>query len=109
MRMVRLCASEGLGRPIFSATPASVTCAVPRQGYWLRSDAASTKVDRLEVTALRLLADASFQRRDLSDQLGLGDPETIELLNRLRDHGLVHVIGYGRDASWTLGPRMIRN
>lgn len=104
LRMVRLCAAAGLGRPVFSATPAAVTCAIPRKGYWVSPDGSSTAITDVEASALRALADGPRQRGELADQLRLPDTTTRDLLARLRDHGLVHPEGHGRGATWVLGP-----
>ncbi|MCZ7537131.1 MAG: putative DNA binding domain-containing protein [Acidimicrobiia bacterium] len=104
LRMVRLCAAAGLGRPVFSATPAAVTCAIPRKGYWVSPDGSSTAITDVEASALRALADGPRQRGDLADEFGLPDTTTRDLLARLRDHGLVHPEGHGRGATWVLGP-----
>lgn len=95
---------SGLGRPVFSATPAAVTCAIPRKGYWISPDGSSTVISDVEASALRVLAAGPVQRGDLADQLGLPDTTTQGLLGRLRDHGLVHPEGHGRGATWVLGP-----
>lgn len=104
LRMVRLCAATGLGRPVFSATPASLTCAIPRRGFWISSDGTTSTVTEIEVTTLRTLADGPIQRGDLAQRLGLPDLETRDLLARLREHGLVHPEGHGRGAYWVIGP-----
>lgn len=104
LRMVRLCAASGLGRPVFSATPAALACAIPRKGYWISPDGSSTAITDVEASALRALAAGPVQRGDLADQLGLPDATTRDLLGRLRDHGLVHPEGHGRGATWVLGP-----
>ena len=104
LRMVRLCAASGLGRPVFTATPTAVTCAIPRKGYWLSRDGTSTVITDVEASALRALSDGPVQRGDLADLLGLPDTAVRNLLAGLRDHGLVHPEGHGRGASWVLGP-----
>lgn len=104
LRMVRLCAASGLGRPVFSATPAAVTCVIPRRGYWIAPDGSSTVITDIEASALRALAVGPVQRGDLAEHLGLPDTATQGLLGRLRDHGLVHPEGHGRGATWVLGP-----
>ena len=102
LRMVRLCAEAGLGRPVFRATSASVTCSVPRRGYWLGSDGMSLIVTGAEAAALTALADGPTARGELAAALGIDVAEARELLVRLRDLGLVRVEGYGRGASWVL-------
>lgn len=104
LRMVRLCAASGLGRPVFSSTPASVTCSIPRRGYWISPDGSSVIVAPTEATALRLLAEGPIQRGNLASRLGLPDTTARDMLARLREHGLVHPEGHGRGASWSLGP-----
>jgi ATP-dependent DNA helicase RecG len=104
LRMVRLCAASGLGRPAFSATPAAVTCSIPRKGNWIAPNGSSTAITDVEASALQALAVGPVKRGDLAEHLGLPDTATQGLLARLRDHGLVHPEGHGRGATWVLGP-----
>jgi ATP-dependent DNA helicase RecG len=104
LRMVRLCAASGLGRPVFTATASAVTCVVPRKGYWISAAGVSIAVTDVEASALRTLAERPVPRGELANELGLPDLATRDLLARLRDHGLVHPKGHGRGASWVLGP-----
>lgn len=102
VRMVRMCADAGLGRPVFTATSASVTCSVPRRGYWLGSDGMSLAVTGAEAATLTALAEGPTARGELAAALGINVAEARELLVRLRDLGLARVEGYGRGASWVL-------
>lgn len=104
LRMIRLCAQNGTGRPVFSSTPTSVTCAIPRRGYWLRPDGVSVVVREDEVAALRTLAEGPIARADLARRLSLDDPATRAVLERLREHDLAHTSGHGRAARWHLAP-----
>lgn len=70
--------------------------------YWLRADAASTRVGAGEAAALRLLAELPLARRDLSDRLELSETAATAILSRLRGHGLVHPNGHRRGAAWAL-------
>ncbi len=105
LRMVRLCAASGLGRPVFTATASAVTCAVPRKGYWISDAGVSVAVSDIEAGTLRALTEKPVSRRELAEELGLPDLTTRDVLTRLREHGLVHTEGHGRGATWALGPR----
>ena len=102
LRMARICADAGLGRPIFTADSASVTCSVPRYGYWLAPDGTSVAVDEWEAGVLGLLVDGPAARGEIAAEFGVGSDDLRELLARLRDVGLVTVEGHGRGARWRL-------
>ena len=104
LRMVRLCAEHGLGRPVFNSTPSAVSCAIPRRGYWISPDGTSSAVVEREVEVLRMIAEGPTPRNLLVERIGFGDPELRDLLGRLRHHGLVHPEGHGRGATWVIGP-----
>jgi len=102
LRMVRLCAAAGLGRPVFTATSASVTCSVPRRGHWLASDGTSFSVTGREAAVMTALAEGPASRGELAESLGIGVTGVREVLVQLRDLGLVRVLGHGRGAYWVL-------
>ncbi|MDE0134301.1 MAG: putative DNA binding domain-containing protein [Acidimicrobiaceae bacterium] len=102
VRMVRLCAEAGLGRPLFAATSASVSCSVPRQGHWLTPSGAGLLPNRLEAAVLTALAAGPAARRKLTDDLEVSISEVREALRHLRDLGLIRVEGHGRGARWEL-------
>ena len=102
LRMARLCIEAGLGRPVFASSGASVTCTVPRRGHWLAPDGSSTALRNKEAVMLALLASGPTGRGQLASRLGITPKETREVLDRLRDAGLVRVDGHGRGAYWTL-------
>ena len=105
LRMVRLCAEAGLGRPVFRATSASVTCSVPRRGHWLAPSGAGLALSGLEASVLAALAGGPTTRRQLADDLEVGIPEVRVALRQLRDLGLIRVEGHGRGAHWVLDNR----
>ncbi|MCY4258552.1 MAG: putative DNA binding domain-containing protein [bacterium] len=102
LRMARMCADMGLGRPIFTTSGASVTCSVPRRGRWLATDGSSLTLGTLETSVLTLLADGPNARGEIATKTGINETVARSLLIRLRDMGLVAVEGYGRGAYWTL-------
>ena len=102
LRMVRLCIEAGLGRPVFTSSSASVTCTLPRRGYWLAPDGTSMAMHSKEALILTLLTSGPTSRSQLASRLGLAPKEVREVLDRLRDAGLVRVDGHGRGAYWTL-------
>ena len=102
LRMARLCAAAGLGRPVFTATSASVTCSVPRRGHWLAPDGTSFSVSRREAAVLTALAEEPAARGKLAESLGISVTDVREVLVQLRDLGLVRVLGHGRGAYWVL-------
>lgn len=105
LRMIRLCAEAGIGRPVFVATGAEVSCSIPRPGYWMAPDGRQTAdITADEATILTRLGRGPAQRGELADLLGLWGPDMWAMLNRLREYGLVHVEGHGRGAYWSLGP-----
>lgn len=104
LRIARLCAQKGLGRPILAATTSSVTCTLPRQGFWITADGRSVAVSDVDTAALRLLAAGPQQRGDFVDQLNLSERGVRDLLDRLKEHEQAHLVGHGRGARWTLGP-----
>ena len=57
LRMVRLCADAGLGRPVFKSAGPSVMCTVPRRGYWLTPQGSPITTDNLEAAVLTVLSD----------------------------------------------------
>lgn len=105
LRMVRLCADAGLGRPVFAATSASVTCSVPRQGHWLAPSGAGLVLSELEASVLTALANGPTARRKLADDLEVSIAEVRVALRQLRDLGLIRVEGHGRGAYWVLDNR----
>ena len=102
LRMARLCIEAGLGRPVFTSSSASVTCTLPRRGYWLAPDGTSTAIRNREAVVLSLLASGPTGRGILASRLGITPREAREVLDLLRDAGLVRVDGHGRGAYWTL-------
>lgn len=102
LRMIKLCIETGLGRPVFASSGASVTCTVPRLGHWLAPDGTSTAIRNEESVILSLLASEPTGRGQLASRLGITPKEAREMLDRLRDAGLVRVAGHGRGAYWTL-------
>lgn len=105
VRMVRMCADAGLGRPVFTATSASVTCSVPRRGHWLAPSGAGLALSGLEASVLTALAGSPTTRRQLADNLEVGIAEIRVALRQLRDLGLIRVEGHGRGAHWVLDNR----
>ncbi len=105
LRMIRLCAEAGIGRPVFAATGAEVICSIPRSGYWLAPKGGKTvDVTTDEAKVLTRLGEGPAQRGELADLLGLWGPDVWAMLNKLREYGLIHVDGHGRGAYWSLGP-----
>lgn len=102
LRMARLCVEAGLGRPVFTSSSASVTCALPRRGHWLTPDGTSMAIRNREAAFLTLLARGPIGRGQLASRLGITPKEAREVLDRLRDAGLVRVDGHGRGAYWML-------
>ncbi len=102
LRMVRLCAEAGLGRPVFAATNTSVSCSVPRLGRWLAPGGTGVTPSRLENAVLAVLSNGPTARGRLADDLGVSISEIRETLRHLRDHGLIRVEGHGRGARWCL-------
>ena len=102
LRMARMCIEAGLGRPVFTANSASVTCSIPRRGYWLALDGSGMAVNRPEANILAALADGPMSRSQLAARTELGSAETSNMLLRLREVGLVRVEGYARGAQWRL-------
>ena len=111
LRMARMCADEGLGRPVFASKGPSVTCSVPRRGYWLAPDGASITTGNSESAILAELASEPMSRGRLAAGVGASPAEVKETLLRLRALGLVRVEGHGRGAQWTLSdpPRIGRD
>lgn len=105
VRMVRMCADAGLGRPAFTATSASVTCSVPRRGHWLAPGGAGVALSGLEASVLTALAGSPTTRRQLADDLEVSIAELRVALRQLRDLGLIRVEGHGRGAHWVLDNR----
>ncbi len=105
VRMVRMCADAGLGRPAFTATRASVTCSVPRRGHWLAPGGAGVALSGLEASVLTALAGSPTTRRQLADDLEVSIAELRVALRQLRDLGLIRVEGHGRGAHWVLDNR----
>lgn len=102
LRMMRMCAEAGLGRPVFTANNTSVTCSIPRRGHWLALDGSSMEIDEPEANILSALGDGPMSRSQLATRTGLGSAETSEMLARLREVGLVRVEGHARGARWML-------
>jgi ATP-dependent DNA helicase RecG len=102
LRMARICADAGLGRPVFTADSASVTCSVPRYGHWLAPDGVSIAVDEGEAIVLAELSGRPAARGELAEHLDTDPARMREMLARLRDVGLVAVEGHGRGARWRL-------
>ena len=102
LRMARMCAEAGLGRPVFTADSTSVTCSVPRRGHWLAPDGLSIAVSEPEATVLAVLADGPAARGQLAADVGAGAATMREMLTHLRELGLVRVEGHGRGAQWLL-------
>ncbi len=102
LRMARMCSEAGLGRPVFAAGSASVTCTVPRTGYWLAPDGLSIALGEEEMALLAALAEGPALRGRLAARLGTESMETREILVRLHELGLVQVDGVGRGSSWML-------
>lgn len=104
LRMVRLCAEAGIGRPVFATTGAEVICSIPRYGYWLAPDGSGTlNITADEAMILTRLAKGPAQRGELAGLLGVRGSDMGAILHRLREYGLVHVEGHGRGAYWSLG------
>ena len=110
LRIARMCAEQGLGRPVFASTSTSVTTSVPRRGYWLGPDGASIITEKSESAILAKIADEPMLRGRLAAEVGANPAEVKETLLRLRDLGLVRVEGHGRGAQWALSdpPRIER-
>ena len=110
LRIARMCAEQGLGRPVFASTSTSVTTSVPRRGYWLGPDGTSIITGNSESAILAKLADEPMSRGRLAAEVGASPAEVKETLRRLRDLGLVRVEGHGRGAQWALSdpPRIER-
>ncbi|WP_419946328.1 RNA-binding domain-containing protein [Candidatus Poriferisodalis sp.] len=102
LRMIRRCAEEGLGRPVFVAGAASVACSVPRWGHWLRPDGTSVEVSKLEAAVLSALIVGPASRGELADALMADAADVREALVELREMGLVRVEGHGRGSFWLL-------
>lgn len=103
LRMVRLCAEAGIGRPVFVASGSEVICSIPRYGYWLTSDGAGVELTSTEAEILRRLGEGPARRGELVDLIGVEASAMRDVLTRLREDGLVHVEGHGRGAHWVLG------
>lgn len=103
LRMIRLCAEAGIGRPVFVASGSEVICSIPRFGYWLAPDGTGVGLSIYEAVILRRLGEEPAQRGELADLLGVEPIAMRDLLTQLRDGGLVHVRGHGRGAYWFLG------
>lgn len=104
LRMIRVCAEAGIGRPVFTATGAEVICSVPRSGYWLAPDGGETAdITADEMKVLTRLGRGPAQRGELAELVGAWGPDMWAILNKLREYGLVHVEGHGRGAYWSLG------
>jgi len=105
LRMVRLCAEAGIGRPVFTATGAEVICSIPRFGYWMAPGGGETvDIKATELNILTMLGKRPVQRGELAEWLGYRGPDMSSMLNKLREQGLIHVEGHGRGAYWSLGP-----
>ena len=102
LRMARLCADAGLGRPVFTTRGASVTCSVPRRGYWLAPDGSSMAIGNLEASVLSILADGPASRGQIAARMGTTSARARETLVRLHELGLVRVEGLGRGSYWLL-------
>lgn len=102
LRMARMCADAGLGRPVFTTSGASVTCSIPRRGNWLAPDGSSLAIGKPETTVLARLAEGPAARGELAVRAGISEAAARSVLVRLRDMGLVVVEGHGRGAYWTL-------
>ena len=102
LRMVRLCVEAGLGRPVFMAHSASVASIVPRSGFWLAPDGSIVAPGKREGVLLAVLAEGPAARGQLIARVGATTGEMREMLNRLRDAGLVRSEGHGRGAYWML-------
>lgn len=102
LRMIRTCADEGLGRPAFVASGASVACSVPRWGHWLRPDGTSVEVSKLEAAVLSALTLEPAARGVLAALLMADADEIREALVDLREMGLVRAEGHGRGSFWRL-------
>ena len=98
LRMARICAEAGLGRPVFTADSTSVTCSVPSKGHWLAPDGMSIGIDEVEAFVLAMLADGPAARGQLAAEIGASSATMREILGGLRDVGLVRVEGHGRGA-----------
>ena len=102
LRMAGLCLEAGLGRPVFAAGSASVTCSVPRRGYWLAPDGSTMVVDQEESAVLAALAEGPASRGALAARVGTTSAKARETLVHLHDLGLVQVEGLGRGSYWML-------
>ncbi len=102
LRMIRMCAEAGLGRPAFVAGGASVTCSIPRWGHWLRPDGTSVDVSKLEAAVLSALVVGPASRGELADALMAEAADVREALVELREMGLIRVEGHGRGSFWLL-------
>ena len=102
LRMARLCAEAGLGRPVFTTRGGSMTCSVPRHGYWLAPDGSSLAIEELEAVVLAVLADGPTARGQIASRVGISSAEARQTLVRLHDLGLIRVEGLGRGSHWVL-------
>lgn len=102
LRMGRLCAEAGLGRPAFTSRGASVTCSVPRRDHWLAPDGSSVELSELETAVLGVLTDSPTARGKVAARVGIASPQARETLVRLYELGLVRVKGRGRGSRWML-------
>ena len=101
-RMARSCVRAGLGRPAFLASATAVTCVLPRQGHWLKSDGTPVAVSTKQASILAELASGPATRGQLADAAAVGAAPAGEMLAELRDRGVVRVEGHGRGARWHL-------
>ncbi len=103
LRMVKLCAEAGIGRPAFLTSGSEVVCAVPRYGYWLTPDGTGAKLTGIQAKILGKLGEGPARRSGLADLLDMEATTIRDILMQLREDGLVHVEGHGRGAYWVLG------
>ena len=103
LRMVKLCAEAGIGRPAFLASSSEVICSVPRYGYWLTPDGTGAKLTSTQAKILRKLGEGPSRRSELANLLDMEATTIRDALMQLREDGLVHVEGHGRGAYWVLG------
>ncbi|MYG94404.1 MAG: hypothetical protein F4138_05365 [Acidimicrobiia bacterium] len=102
LRIARMCTEKGLGHPVFASNSASVTCSIPRRGYWLRPNGTSIITENSESAILAKLANEPMSRGRLAAQVDVSPTEIKETLLRLRTLGLVRIEGHGRGAQWKL-------